>query len=389
MRHRIVVVGAGYAGLTVAGRLARRVDRQDVEITLVTPVNHFVERVRMHQLATGGQLAVKQLPDLLAGTGVIVRLGTVTEIRADEDALTLADGTRLDYDTLVHTAGSTDAQRLPGEADHAFHIASEPAALRLRDRLRRHRPDDGPVVVVGGGMTGIELATEIAESRPELRVVMVAGGEVGGWLSPKARDYLAGALDRLGIRTVERVQVVRIGGDRVELADGEHVASGLTVCTTGFAVHPLAAASTLHTTDAGQIVVDRSFRSVSHPNVYAAGDTAFALGPNDKPLRMSCASGVPGAWQAADAIAARLTGRAVPHTLLRYFQQNISLGRRDGIVQFVTADDTVKPRVLTGRAAVRYKEFVCRAALWSMGHPIPYPVRSRQVVTTSRATVAR
>ncbi|WP_416976145.1 FAD-dependent oxidoreductase, partial [Streptomyces sp. 4F14] len=106
-----------------------------------------------------------------------------------------------------------------------------------------------------------------------------------------------------------------------------------TVWTTGFAVHPIAAATTLDVApDTGQIVVDGTMRSVSHPDVYAIGDAALVTGPGDKPLRMSCASGVPTAWQAADAIAARLTGSKLPTISARYFNQCISLGRKEGLI---------------------------------------------------------
>ena len=110
---------------------------------------------------------------------------------------------------------------------------------------------------------------------------------------------------------------------------------------------------TLEVTDTGQIVVDATMRSVSHPDVYAVGDAAFAMGPGDKPLRMSCASGTPMAWQAADAIAARLTGGKLPNVPLRYFNQCISLGRKDGMIQYVTADDRAVRAALTGRLAAR------------------------------------
>ena len=162
----------------------------------------------------------------------------------------------------------------------------------------------------------------------------------------------------------------------------------VTVWTAGFAVHPIAAATTLAVAATGQIVVDDTMRSVSHPDVYAVGDAGLAEGPGGKPLRMSCASGTPMAWQAADAIAARLTGQTTfPKAPLRYFNQCISLGRRDGIIQYVTADDRAKPSLLTGRLAAHYKEIVCKGAAWSIAHPIPYPVRRRRVTTTRSASL--
>ncbi len=153
------------------------------------------------------------------------------------------------------------------------------------------------------------------------------------------------------------------------------------VWTTGFAVHPIAKATTLQVTDTGQIMVDRTMRSLSHPDVYAVGDAAMAIGPADKPLRMSCASGTPMAWQAADAIAARLTGGKLPKVPLRYFNQCISLGRREGLIQYVTADDRAVSAALTGRFAAVYKELVCKGAAWAVANPtVGLPVRRRSIV---------
>jgi NADH dehydrogenase len=164
----------------------------------------------------------------------------------------------------------------------------------------------------------------------------------------------------------------------------------VTVWTAGFAVHPLAAATTLDVSAAGQIVVDDTMRSVSHPDVYAVGDAAQAHGVNGTPLRMSCASGVPSAYHAADAIAARLTGRPIPPNRIGYNAQCISLGRRDGIVQWVTPDDKPKPSAVTGRSAARVKELICRAAAWSMSHPTSMlPSRRRRIhPATAPAPVA-
>lgn len=101
--------------------------------------------------------------------------------------------------------------------------------------------------------------------------------------------------------------------------DGTALPSAATVWTTGCSVHPIAQASALEVTDTGRIVVDATMRSVSQPDVYAIGDAAWAMGLGGKPLRMACASGTPSAWQAADAIAARLTGTQRKDVPLRYF----------------------------------------------------------------------
>ncbi|WP_100445381.1 NAD(P)/FAD-dependent oxidoreductase [Glycomyces xiaoerkulensis] len=379
MKHRIVVLGAGYAGTTAAGRLARRLHPDDTEITLVNAEADFVERVRMHQLATGQDLKRRRLEQMLDGTGVRVRIARVTAVDPERRTVALADD-ELAYDTLVYALGSTGADRgVPGVAEHAHQIAGRRSALRLRERLQGLAAG-GTVMVVGGGLTGIEAATEIAEARPELEVALATRGGLGDWLAPKARRHLRGVFGRLGITAHERTEVARVEAGGVATGEGRAIGADVTVWTTGFAVHPIAAASGLEVSDSGQIEVDRTMRSVSHPEVYAVGDAARAEGPGGKPLRMSCASGTPAAWQAADAIAARLAGREVPTVPIRYFNQCISLGRGDGIIQFVTADDRAKSAVLKGRSAARFKELICKGAAWGVANPtFGKPTRRRRL----------
>ncbi|MBK3639380.1 NAD(P)/FAD-dependent oxidoreductase [Streptomyces sp. MBT33] len=384
MQHRIVVLGAGYAGASAAGRLAKRLRREDVCVTLVNAEPDFVERVRMHQLATGQDLTHRSLAEMFAGTGVDVRVARVTAVDADRKAVTVttADGPdELSYDTLVYALGSHwDDQGVPGAAEHAHEIAGRAGALRLREHLAAL--DAGrPVKVVGGGLTGLEAVTEIAEARPDLEVALVARAGLGDWLSDKGRRHLKAVLDRLGVTVYEHTAVTAVEAGRVVTADGTVLPSAATVWTTGFTVHPIARATALEVTDTGRIVVDATMRSVSHPDVYAVGDAAWAMGPGGKPLRMSCASGVPSAWQAADAIAARLTGGKDKDVPLRYFNQCISLGRREGLIQFVTADDRAVRHALTGRLAALYKELVCKGAAWGIAHPtLGLPTRRRPVV---------
>ncbi|WP_256103615.1 NAD(P)/FAD-dependent oxidoreductase [Streptomyces sp. ODS05-4] len=388
MQHRIVVLGAGYAGAVAAGRLARRLHRGDVALTLVNAEPDFVERVRLHQLAAGQDLAARPLAEVFAGTGVAVKVAKVTGVDVEGRRVALAavdgrEGTEeeLAYDTLVYALGSGwDDGGVPGVAEHAHDVSGRAGALRLRDRLAALAAGR-PVVVVGGGLTGVEAATEIAEARPDLDVALVARRGLGDWLSGKGRAHLRKAVDRLGITVHEHTAVGAVAADAVTTADGRTIPADATVWTTGFAVHPLARATALEVADRGRIVVDPTMRSVSHPQVYAVGDAATAIGPGGKPLRMSCASGVPMAWQAADAIAARLAGTEVPSISIRYAQQCVSLGREDGLIQFVTADDRAVDRALTGRLAARYKELICKGAVWGVRRPtLGLPTRRRRVV---------
>jgi len=388
MRHRVIVLGAGYTGAVAAGRLARRLHREDVAITLVNAEPDFVERVRMHQLAAGQDLKPRPLDEMFAGTGVGLRIARVTGVAVDDRTVAVddADGAgELAYDTLVYALGSGwNVRDAPGSAEHAYEITGRPGALRLRERLARLGAGRA-VVVVGGGLTGLEAAAEIAEARPDLDVALALRGRLGDRFSPGGREHLRKVFGKLGVIVHEHTAVTGVEAERVTTADGRGIPSAVTVWTTGFAVHPIARATALEVTGTGQIVVDATMRSVSHPDVYAVGDAAMVTGPGDKPLRMSCASGIPTAWQAADAIAARLTGGRLPNTSIHYVNQCVSLGRGEGLIQYVTADDRAVRAVLTGRLAAVYKEVVCRGAVWSVANPmLGLPTRRRHV-TRDRA----
>ncbi|MFI7285570.1 NAD(P)/FAD-dependent oxidoreductase [Streptomyces anulatus] len=393
MKHRIVVLGAGYAGAFAAGNLARRLSPADTEITVVNAAPDFVERMRLHQLASGQDLASRKLADVFAGTGVRLRLARVTGIDPEHRtvAVTGEGGAgELSYDTLLYALGSSVAHHdVPGAAEYAFDVVGRSSALRLRERLAG-LGGGGTVLVVGEGLTGIETATELAESRPGLSVALAARGELGAWLSPKARRHLRGAFDRLGVTVHEHTAVEAVEPTRVITADGRSIPADVTVWSAGFAVHPMAAAAGLEVAGTGQIVVDRTMRSVSHPDVYAAGDCAYAIGENGRALPMSCASAGLTNIRATAAIIARLTGREVPATGLKYFGNHISLGRRDAIFQLVDGDVRSKAWYLGGRTAARLKSGVLKGAEWGIAHPtFGMPRRRHRLAPAPGRTGAR
>ncbi|GHA76505.1 MULTISPECIES: NAD(P)/FAD-dependent oxidoreductase [Streptomyces] len=392
MKHRIVVLGAGYAGAYAAGNLARRLSPLDTEITVVNAEPDFVQRMRLHQLAVGQEIKAPRLADVFEGTGIRLHLARVTAVDPDRHVVTVADATgggEIGYDTLVYALGSHVAHHgVPGVAEHAFDVAARPSALRLREHLAGldKRGEAGSVLVVGDGLTGIETATEIAESRPGLSVALVARGELGARLSGAARGHLRRACDRLGVTVVEHTTVDAVEATCVLCADGTPLASDATVWTAGFEASPIAAAGGLEVTDNGQIVVDRTMRSVSHPNVYAVGDSVHVIGDNGRPLPMSCGSAGCTGRQAIDAIVGSLTGRKVAKTKLLHTYNAISLGRVDGILQTVDGEGQAKPKCLSGRKAALIKTGIIKGALWGTSHPtLGRPGRRRRLAAAPDA----
>ncbi|MCO5996238.1 NAD(P)/FAD-dependent oxidoreductase [Actinoallomurus rhizosphaericola] len=363
MAARILVLGAGYSGLVAAQLTARH---RDTRVTLVNASDRFVERVRLHQVATGQEVRTRPIAELLGGAPVEFVVGRVTAIDAAKREAELADGRRLGYDTLIYALGSrSDVESVPGAAEHARPLATADDAVRLRDRLA----DGGAVAVVGGGLTGVEAATELAEARPDLTVRLLTAGRLGAALSERGRRHLRRVFDRLGVEIREDARVTEVRADGVLLTGGEFVPAGTVVWTAGFRVPDLARQAGFAVDEHGRMLVDAALRSVSHPEVYGIGDAAAMHRQGGQELRMACATGLPAAQHVARAIRQGLGRRAPSPFRFRYVNQCISLGRRDALIQYVRADDSPVGLVLTGRIAALYKEAIVRGALAAQRHP--------------------
>jgi NADH dehydrogenase FAD-containing subunit len=366
MTHRLLVLGAGYAGLATARRardLARR-DRADVSVTLVNAAPAFVERVRLHQVAAGQDVGVHSLAEALDGTGISLVVGRVEHVDPDARTVTVRgdQGPRdLGYDSLVLALGSS-ARRggVPGADAHAVTIADLEGARAVAERLATDPPER--VAVVGGGLTGIEAATEIAESHPRVEVELVTGGEVVPGVDPRGRAHVRRVLHRLGVALREHARVEEVDARGLLLADGTRVPAELVVWNAGFSASDLPAAIGLAVDGDGRAVVDAAQRSLSHPDVLVVGDAAHSPGLDGASLRMSCAMGLPTGWKAAEAVIGRLTGRTPDTTPFAYLIQCVSLGRRDGLIQFVRADDSPRTAFLSGWIAARVKEYIVAGA---------------------------
>ena len=383
MRHRVVVLGAGYAGLPAAKRLARQVRPDEVDVVLISARPSFVERPRLHQLATGQRLRDIDLARFTKGSGVRLKIGQVTEIDLVARRLVVDAKDHeytVDYDILVYALGSTsEVDAVSGVRENAFDFSGTEASARLH---RHMSTVDGPLVVCGGGLTGIESAAEFAESYPGLRVELVTAGAVGGWLTPRARAYIDRSFHSLGVRVHERALVEKVLPDRLALTDGSEIPFATCLWAGGFTVPKLARESGLTVDGRGRIVTDELLRSVSHPDVYAIGDAAAVPGVWGSALAMGCRSGGFTGPQVADIIAARLAGKNPPPFRFRYIHECISLGRKRAVVQFLKRDETPKKSILTGWLAMRYKEIVLSSAVLLFRWSGPYRPHRRISLAT-------
>ncbi len=382
-RTHVVVVGGGYAGTLAANHLRQR---PDIDITMVNPRPVFVERIRLHQLVADTGVATADYGTLL-GDGIRLIVDTVEHIAIADRRVLLASGAALDYDYLIYAVGSTGAapaqtSGLPGLAEFAYSIADLESAQRLRYALA-DLPLAAPITVVGGGLTGIETAAELAERGRA--VTMVCGAILGPSLSKRGRRSVAKRLRNLGVNVLECVdRSPEVRWDAVVLSDGAVLPSAATVWTAGFAVPDLAARSGLSTDTLGRLLTDETLTSIDDHHVVAAGDAAA---PSGQPLRMSCQAAGPLGAQAANTVLSRIAGGTPAPLNQAFVGQCISLGRSHGTVQLARTDDTPVNchRVRPGRG-VRSRKPSARARCGRSGArpPSPAPIAGSRAASGPR-----
>jgi NADH dehydrogenase len=352
---RVLIVGAGYAGVAAAKRLARG----DARVTVLNPRAEFVERIRLHQLMAGNRAASLPLRELLpAGTDLV--LGAAEAIDAGRRTVRITGGgPELDYDYLIYAVGSrcrTDL--IPGAAEHATTVGDLDGALAARDRFAA-LPDGAAVTVIGGGLTGVEVATELAETG-RARVRLVTDRELAPSVGDGGRDHLRRFFTRAGIELIEDTKVVEVGVSGVVLADGGTLPSDLTVLTTAFEVPELARASGLPVAASGALRVDESLACDGAPGVVGAGDATLV---GARGLRMSCQAAIPMGTHAAETVLALAAGTAPRPVRTRFTGQCISLGRRAALWQRSNAADVPTSFTLTGRPGALLKEQICASTI--------------------------
>lgn len=304
---RIVVLGAGFAGLWAAIGAARKRDEigaagRDIEIRVVDRNPYHNIRVRNYEV----DLSEVALPlgQLLDPIGVTHGLGEVEAIdpARREISLVTSDGEEtLGYDRLVLALGSEVTRPdIPGLADHAFDVDTYIAALRLEDHLvslGRSVPSPGrsTVVVVGAGFTGIEVAAEMPDrlaragiTGSRCIILVDPNPTVGATIGAHARPVIETALSALDIETRLGARVASVEAAGVQLSSGEFIPAQTVIWCAGLRASRLAASLPGARDRLGRLLVDPFMRVADLPCVFAAGDVASSVVDGLHPTVMSC-----------------------------------------------------------------------------------------------------
>jgi len=292
MGSHLVLAGGGHAHLFVLEGLSRGAFPRGITVTMVAPDRRHAYSGMVPGLVGGRYRPDDLLIDLAAlarAAGASFLEGTVQVLEPGARSVTLADGRRVSYDLLSLAIGSGNAgMGLPGVAEHAVPVKPIVRTLGIVPAIERAVARTGPsgpaVGVVGGGAAGVELAFNLrtrlaALGRPDVPVRVVDGHDrVLPDRSAACRRAAEPALRARRIELVLGSEVARVTEDRLHLEDGRIVEAGLVLWATGPSAPRLFAGTGLATDPAGYVRVDTMLRSISHPEIFAAGDAASLEG---------------------------------------------------------------------------------------------------------------
>lgn len=352
----IAVLGGGYAGLFAAHRAARAITKaghSGAAVILIDSDDAWQERTRWHQVAAGETVRSRSRVRIFRGTRVATVTGTITGIDLEDRRLTFGDREPLVFDRLIYTAGSrSNAASVPGAAAHAHTLDTAEISKRVAAAIAEH--PETHVLIVGGGLTGIQTAAQIARRHPRAHVMLISSGTIGHELPGAAQAPVGRALSGLGVEIVEKCRVEAVEPGSVQWSGGR-IAADLVVWTAGFVPSPLAEQAGLAVTGTGQVEVDTALRSVSHSFVFAAGDGAAV--PRASSAYGAYAATATGATAGMNA-GRDLAGQPVKPLSMGYSLLATSLGPGNAVVQLLCPDGTPRRQILTGRAGNALKETV-------------------------------
>ena len=342
-RHRVVILGGGFAGLNAAQKLKRA----PVDVTLIDRRNFHLFQPLLYQVATGslspGEIAAPLRGVLSRQKNARVLLGEAVDIDPDAKRVILRDGAAFDYDSLIVATGSktsyygNDAWR-----DWAPSLKTIEEATAIRHKIlyafewaeRAASEEEARAwltfVIVGAGATGLELAGALAEianetlkrdfrkiNPTEARIILMEGGH--RVLAAYPEDLSAKAeklVKRLGVEIMKGVMVTDVDCAGVTYKNGEKIeklaaktvlwAGGVIVTEFG---KKLAARTRSETDRSGRIKVNPDLTVVNYPDIFIAGDLALAAGKNGKPLPGVAQVAIQGGAYAAKTVRARLAGK--------------------------------------------------------------------------------
>lgn len=303
-RKNIVVIGAGYGGITTALRASNLFrSSPGYRVVLVDRYPFHTLKTQLHEAAVHKSEVTIDIGRIIRKHSIAFQLGLVTALDL-VDRRVYIDDVVIPFEYLVLALGSqANFYNIPGLAQNAFSLQSATDARKIYEHISIQcaqaaaEKDSGKrremlrFVVGGGGLSGIELAGELADhvaesarnygilsDEPEV-IVVEAADDILPASDKDLRQSIRAKLHQKSVKILTRTRVVGVSSENVLLSTGEELRTRTLVWTGGIRVSELARDSGFAIGELGRIIVNASLQSVTSPHVYAIGDNALAINP--------------------------------------------------------------------------------------------------------------
>lgn len=367
---RIVVLGAGYGGLTCFLELQEHL-RGGCDLLLINGDRYHWFTTELHTYVAGEDEDAVRIPlSRVIARPNRLQVGRVVRLHPAERQVELDDEERVDYDLLIFALGSEpEYYGLPGVAEHGLIVGNWQSAGKAREAIantvaeRRTAGEPARIVVAGGGLTGVEVAGELADQYGEQVAVSIveAGPEIMAGFAPELVRTARQVLEGKGLSLQVGNPIARVEPGLIWFKDGASFAFDLLIWAGGVRGSHLLAEAGLATTPKGRGQVDDYLRAVGRPEIYLVGDSAAFVDP-------ATGREVPPSGQAAV-----LMGRSVGQNIVRLLRGQpevpfvpklrgsfASLGRAEGVGQIGTEQ-------FTGMPAMVIKNLIEAHHVWETG----------------------
>ncbi len=370
MKERILVLGGGFAGLwsALAAARAREVFDADLEIVLLNDTPWHSIRVRNYEVDLSDTRVA--LDDVLGPVDVHRLQGTVTAIDVRNRRVDYAvDGVArsIGYDRLVFALGSRLARPpIPGLAEHGFDVDTYDGAMRLNSHIADLNAAASTVLVVGGGLTGIEAAAEMpgklrAAGVTKPRVILADHApRIGSDMGAEAMPVIEEALRSLGVEMRGGVSVTAVDAGGAMLEGGERIEAATVVWCAGMRAHPLTSAFAVERDRLGRLPVDPTLKIRGLQAEFAAGDVASFLIDGTHGCVMSCQHGRPMGRFAGHNAVCDLLGQPKLPLAIGWYTTILDLGPWGALY----TEGCDRKLVSSGATAKRTKELINRERIY-------------------------